>query len=191
MSDAIELHRMIDALSSAIGPIVTAHAESDRVHADKLEAQVDLVAKILEFTQPSVRALGTRPHFFESGAGVDMQHRRAAWRGLNLTRPAQLTPEGETLVGAYSSHVYLREDGSLVILFFEGPWNAQPSACQVKEQDISVEAFCRNYPVASDPKKLVAQLLGFMGAAGDRRKSIVKAREITDKLRAISTLLSR
>lgn len=209
-ADTSALHRTIDAMASAIGPIIMDHVASERAHAEKLEAQVALVSKILELAQPTVRALGTRPKISETQTyddGPITQH--ANWRGLVLTCPVKkikpsgsepcptavtAVQEGDTHAkGSYSGcHVFIRDDGALVELSYEGTLSVRRGGkdeWRATEQTISIEGFCRAWPQAADPKKLAEQLLGFMDASGNRDKATAKANDLIAKFRAITTLL--
>jgi hypothetical protein len=204
---SVALREKIDSIVAAIGPIVEAHAESEKAHADKLAAEIDLVSTMLQLAQPVVRAIGTRPKLSENAtSATSATTQLASWRGLVLTcRPREalshkgLEPERHEAEshrkGTYGgSHVFLREDGRLAALFYEGGWNVDEHAYgqdewRTTEREISVEAFCRNWASDADPKKLAAHLLKFIEKAGDRQKSITKARELADKYRAIVTLL--
>lgn len=219
------LHRMIDEMADAIDPIVAAHAESEKLHTEKRKAFVELVTKMLELVQPTVRALGTRPaisHVFTYDGGAGTEH-LAEWRGLFLTgTPADVplghpggtlpqsvveyssaanvgkTNDGETdfLIGTYGGRdVFLREDGQLVELSYQGVWKKEPrhdGEWHATEKEISVEMFCRDdyyRRYVAEPKALAARLLGFMEAAGNRKKSMAKAAAAATKFRAIAALL--
>ena len=209
-ADVAALRHKIDAIIATIGPIVEANAESEKAHADKLAAQIDLVSTMLQLAQPTVRAIGTRPTIWQSnGDHSSRANQLATWRGLVLTcpvkeirssnsEPAPLDITGAPDDAGYSkgmyggSHVFLSEHGELVKLSYTGAYHVVRGGqdeWRASEQRISTEDFCRDHPSAADPKKLAAQLLGFMEKAGDRRKSIAKARELADKYRAIATLL--
>lgn len=213
-AETSELHRMIDSMSDAIGPLVAAHTASEASHADKLTSQVELVRKMLVLVQPLVRVLGTRPKLSVSETDhADRIETFADWRGLVLTWPAKkirpshdepgpsdlttardLTSCGPgyskgTFVG---SHVFLREDGVLVEHAYEGSWATMlghPNHWRAVEREISVEAFCRDWFAAADPKKLAEQLLSFIELAGDRKKATAKASDLAIKYRAILSLL--
>ena len=202
-------HRMIDAMAGAIGPIVTAHAASESAHADRLQAQITLVAAILDLARPTVRAIGTRPKISEAQV---MNGDRAPvvqlaiWRGLVLTCPVKRirpsndepastmsTTAADAKSGSYGGeHVFVREDGNLAKLSYKGSCTVQRGGhdeWSATEHEISVEDFCRDWSSAADPKKLAEQLLGFMNTVGDRGKALAKASDLADKFRAITVLL--
>jgi hypothetical protein len=224
-ADVAALHRRIDEMADAIGPIVAAHTESEKIHADKRQAHIELVTKMLELAQPTVRALGSRPAiaqaFFYDGAHGEEQ--LADWRGLILTTAPSAVPPGypggslpqgivalssaanvgrrsdgtaDFLVGTYTgSDVFLREDGQLVQLSYEGTWKKEPQhhgEWRATETEISVGLFCRDdghRRCAADPKNLATRLAGHMSASGTRKKSMAKATAAMSKFRAIATLL--
>jgi hypothetical protein len=195
----------LSKLAAAISTVVAANVEADQAHADKLAAQVALVARILEMVRPAVRALGSRPRLADTYIveGGRITDQIAAWRGVILScSPQQVGPRKnaparkdgafEPGTGSYEgADVFLRDDGALVVLFYEGSWNMrQGTRCEWRSttREITVEEFCRDW-MAADPAKLVAQLLALADAAGDRTKAIVKARARMDKFRAVLALL--
>jgi hypothetical protein len=203
-TDLAALHQMIDAMAEAIAPVTASYAEAERAHAEKLNTQIVLVEGLLALAADIVRAIGTRPKISEELTSDSSQ--LASWRGLVLTcRPREalshngLEPEshetGGLRKGTYGgSHVFLRDDGRLVALFYVGGWDVDetcrgPNEWRATEREISVETFCRDWAAAAEPKKLATQMLKFIEKAGDRSKAIAKARELTDKYRAIAALL--
>jgi hypothetical protein len=200
MTDTDTLEADLSKLAATISTVVTTHSEAEAAHADKLSAQAALVARILEIARPAARALGTRPKIADTyivdGGMITDQH--AIWRGVILTcDPRQIGPSRKTIKrddtqGVYEGvDVFLRDDGALVELSYEGSWSLwQGTRCEWRatEHEITVEEFCRDW-TAADPAKLVAQLLALAEAAGDRTKAIAKARARMDKFRAVLALL--
>lgn len=190
----------LSKLASTISTVVAANSEADQAHADKLAAHVALVTRILKMAQPAVRALGTRPkladtYIVEGGTITDQY---AVWRGVILTcppnrvGPSRKVTKLDDTKGAYEgAAVFLRDDGALVELSYEGAWSSwQGTRCEwmAIAREITVDEFCRDWP-AAEPTKLVAQLLALADAAGDRTKAIAKARARMDKFRAVLALL--
>jgi len=199
MTDTDTLEADLSKLAAAISTVVAVNVEADQAHAEKLAAQVALVARILEMARPAARALGTRPKladtFIVEGGTIVDQH--AIWRGVILTcEPRGAGPSRKSTPsdneGMYEgADVFLRDDGALVELSYEGSWSRwQGTRCEWRgtPREITVEEFCRDW-TAADPAKLVAQLLALADAAGDRTKAIAKARARMDKFRAVLALL--
>ena len=187
-------------LSDTIAPIVAALADSEVAAADELAAQVALVTRILEIARPAVRALGSRPKTSDNyiaGEG-DVGSTRASWRGLILTcEPKETGPTRKKIRrddndGAFQgSDVFLRDDGQLVKLTYEGTWsNWQNARCgwTAEEKTITVEEFCRRGSAAG-PDRLVTHLQSLADAAGDRAKATKTTRDRAAKYRAILALL--
>ena len=121
-------------------------------------------------------------------------------RPVELSSAANVGPksDGTTdfLQGTYDGYdVFLREDGQLMLLSYEGTWKKEPNhhgEWRATEQEITVETFCFDGEYrrqAADPKSLAAQLVSFVDKAGSRKKSMAKATAAATKFRAIAALL--
>lgn len=201
----MSIEKNVETIKTLAPVVAQAAEESNAAHAEQQQAEIALLAQVVELVKPALRAISSRPLTCSDWTGLDGDEKprteRATWAGVCLTgrpgpvqRGARSASGRDNTRGAWGgTDLFLRPDGTFVTLAYIGTWSNWQDARSPWHSKFAPKTV--QTVITEDWAPSLAEIVNVLASKltaevnGKRSEATRAARERAAKLRALAALI--